>query len=117
MAVIGNTLRMEIDHRRAEIEVTKLVGGSNAFVRRPFLYTGGLYGLLGGMLAAALVGISCRLLAEPVTRLAQTYGSAFTLATPSLAQIGQLLAVGVGLGLVGAFLSTSRHLARIQPRV
>ncbi len=117
VAVIGNTLRMEIDHRRAEIEVTKLVGGSNAFVRRPFLYTGGLYGLLGGMLASALMGLSCRLLAEPVARLAQSYGSEFTLATPSLAQIGQLLAVGVGLGLVGAFLSTSRHLARIEPRV
>ena len=55
LAVIGNTIRLEIQNRRAEIEVTKLVGGSNGFVRRPFLYTGVLYGLGGALLAWGIV--------------------------------------------------------------
>jgi cell division transport system permease protein len=116
VAVIGNTIRLEILNRRAEIEITKLVGGSNAFVRRPFLYTGVFYGALGAALAAVLVLTACYLLAEPVALLAQSYGSDFRVATPTLAQLGLLLAAGAGLGLIGAFLSASRHLARIEPR-
>jgi len=116
VAVIGNTIRLEILNRRAEIEITKLVGGSNAFVRRPFLYTGVFYGALGAALAAVLVLTGCYLLAEPVALLAQSYGSDFRVATPTLAQLGLLLAAGAGLGLVGAFLSATRHLARIEPR-
>lgn len=116
VAVITNTIRLEIYNRRAEIEVTKLVGGSNAFVRRPFLYTGLFYGALGALLAAALVWSGCYMLAAPVGRLAASYGSGFAVATPGLRELGLLLAVGVGLGLAGAFLSASRHLARIEPR-
>ena len=116
VAVIGNTIRLEILNRRAEIEITKLVGGSNAFVRRPFLYTGVFYGALGAALAAVLVLTGCYLLAEPVALLAQSYGSDFRVATPTPAQLGLLLAAGAGLGLVGAFLSATRHLARIEPR-
>ena len=116
VAVIGNTIRLEILNRRAEIEITKLVGGSNAFVRRPFLYTGVFYGALGAALAAVLVLTGCYLLAEPVALLAQSYGSDFRVATPTLSQLGLLLAAGAGLGLVGAFLSATRHLARIEPR-
>lgn len=116
VAVIGNTIRLEIYSRRAEIEITKLVGGSNAFVRRPFLYTGLFYGGLGSLLAALLVWAGCHLLDAPVARLARSYGSDFSLATPSLGQVGLLLACGAGLGLIGAFLSASRHLARIEPR-
>ena len=58
LAVIGNTIRLEILNRRAEIEVTKLVGGSNGFVRRPFLYTGMLYGVGGALLAWAIIAAS-----------------------------------------------------------
>jgi cell division transport system permease protein len=116
VAVIGNTIRLEIYSRRAEIEITKLVGGSNAFVRRPFLYTGIFYGALGALLATALVWTGCLLLAAPVARLARSYGSLFALATPTLAQVGWGLLVGAGLGLIGAFLSASHHLARIEPR-
>jgi cell division transport system permease protein len=117
LAVIGNTIRLEIYNRRAEIEVTKLVGGSNGFVRRPFLYTGLLYGGLGALLAAGLlVGISS-LLAAPVARLAATYGSGFALASLELRDAGLLLAAGGGLGWIGAFVAATRHLARIEPRV
>ncbi|HTQ35424.1 MAG TPA: permease-like cell division protein FtsX [Steroidobacteraceae bacterium] len=117
LAIIGNTVRLEIFNRRAEIEVAKLVGGSNAFVRRPFLYTGLYYGMAGGLLAALLVLLGLSLLNEPVTRLADSYGSPFRLLTPGLREVGALMAAGGLLGLAGAGLSAARHLARIEPRV
>ena len=115
LAIIGNTVRLEIFNRRAEIEVSKLVGGSNAFVRRPFLYTGLYYGLAGGLAAALLILVGLSLLNGPVTRLAESYGSAFQLQTPGPAEIGLLLGAGGLLGLVGASLAAARHLARIEP--
>jgi cell division transport system permease protein len=116
LAVIGNTVRLEIFNRRNEIEVTKLVGGSNAFVRRPFLYTGLYYGLAGGLVATLLVLLGLSLLNGPVTRLAQSYGSDFRLLVPGLREVGVLLLVGALLGLLGAGLAAARHLARIEPR-
>jgi cell division transport system permease protein len=115
VAVVGNTIRLEIQNRRAEIEVTKLVGGTNAFVRRPFLYTGALYGLLGGLCAFVVVAVALWLLAPFAQRLAQTYGSAFTLQGPALRDLGILLGAGTLLGWVGAWLAAGRHLARIEP--
>jgi len=116
LAVVGNTIRLEIYSRRAEIEVTKLVGGSNAFVRRPFLYTGLLYGLAGSLLAAGLAWTALQLLDTPVAQLAQSYGSTFRLMTPGFAEAGALLAAGGLLGLLGSGIAASRHLARIEPR-
>jgi cell division transport system permease protein len=116
LAIIGNTVRLEIFNRRAEIEVTKLVGGSNAFVRRPFLYTGLYYGLAGALLAIVLVLLALSLLNGPVTRLAESYGSDFRLLTPGLRDVAGLLAAGAFLGVAGAWLATSRHLARIEPQ-
>jgi cell division transport system permease protein len=116
LAIIGNTIRLEIYNRRAEIEVTKLVGGSNAFVRRPFLYTGLYYGLLGAVLASVLVMVGLALLNAPVARLAATYGSEFRLLLPGWREVGALLSIGAVLGLLGAWLAAARHLARIEPR-
>ena len=116
LAIIGNTIRLEIYNRRAEIEVTKLVGGSNAFVRRPFLYTGLYYGIGGGLLATLLVLLGLTLLNGPVGRLATSYGSTFRLLVPGLADVASLLASGGILGLAGAWLAAARHLARIEPR-
>jgi len=116
LAIIGNTVRLEILNRRAEIEVSKLVGGSNAFVRRPFLYTGLYYGLAGGLLATLLVLLGLTLLNGPVTRLAESYGSPFRLLMPGLVEITTLVGIGGCLGFVGASLAAARHLARIEPR-
>lgn len=116
LAVIGNTIRLEILNRRAEIEVTKLVGGSNAFVRRPFLYTGVLYGLIGALLAWAIVEIAVIVLGRPIGTLAELYGSHFALRGPPLDDVGVLLASGVVLGWLGAWISAARHLRRIEPR-
>jgi cell division transport system permease protein len=116
LAVIGNTIRLEILNRRAEIEVTKLVGGSNGFVRRPFLYTGVLYGLGGALLAWIIVEVAIAVLGQPVATLAQLYGSRYSLQGPSGDDIGVLLAAGIVLGWLGAWISAARHLRSIEPR-
>ena len=116
LAVVGNTIRLEIAARRAEIEVTKLVGGSNAFVRRPFLYTGVLYGLGGALLAWGIMALAIAVLGESVANLARLYGSRYLLRGPTLEEIGVLLAAGVVLGWLGAWISAARHLRSIEPR-
>lgn len=116
LAVVGNTIRLEILNRRAEIEVTKLVGGSNAFVRRPFLYTGLLYGVGGAILAWAILEAAVLVLDPAVTTLAQLYGSRYALQGPSSQVLGVLFGGGMALGWLGAWISAHRHLRSIEPR-
>jgi len=115
VAVVGNTIRLEILNRRAEIEVTKLVGATNAFVRRPFLYTGMFYGALAGLLAWGLVAAARAVLAPSAARLAAAYGQRFELVGPTLRELGLLAAAGLVLGGLGALLATARELSRIEP--
>jgi cell division transport system permease protein len=115
MVIIGNTIRLDIQNRREEIEVTKLVGGSDAFVRRPFLYSGFWYGLGGGIAAWLLVVTVVALLAQPVQRIAGLYGSGFSLNGLTLQQTLSLLTAGIGLGWVGSLLATNRHLKNVEP--
>jgi cell division transport system permease protein len=115
LAVVGNTIRLEILNRRAEIEVTKLVGGSNAFVRRPFLYTGILYGVGGAALAWAILEAAVLVLNQPVTTLAQLYGSRYALQGPSGEVLAALFGGGMALGWLGAWISAHRHLRSIEP--
>lgn len=116
LAVVGNTIRLEILNRRAEIEVTKLVGGSNGFVRRPFLYTGLMYGLGGAALAWAIITATVFVLSGPVATLAQLYGSQYALAGLDARDSTILLGSGAVLGWLGAWISASRHLREIEPR-
>jgi cell division transport system permease protein len=116
LGIVGNTIRLEIDGRRAEIEVTKLVGGSNAFVRRPFLYSGLWQGFLGGLLAAALVTAGLVALEPFVARLAAAYGSDFILKSLSIREWPLVVAGGAALGFLGAWLAAAYHLHRIEPR-
>jgi cell division transport system permease protein len=114
--VVGNTIRLDILNRRAEIEVMKLVGATDGFARRAFLYSGVWYGLGGGLLAVLLVAGSVAALAGPVTRLAGLYGSALQLSGlgfgPGLAVMG----VSIGLGWLGSWLAATRHIRAIEPR-
>lgn len=114
--VVGNTIRLEIQNRAVEIEVIKLVGGTDGFIRRPFLYLGLCYGLTGAALAALLLAAALLLLGPPVRALAALYGSSFALTGLSLAETGLLLAGGAVLGWAGAGLATARHLRAIEPK-
>ena len=113
--VIGNTIRLEINNRREEIQVVKLVGGSDGFIRRPFLYMGFFYGLAGAAMAALTVTLSLSLLASPTHALAQLYGSSFNLAGLTWLQTLLLLGSGALLGWAGAGVAAARHLRAIEP--
>jgi cell division transport system permease protein len=115
IVIVGNTIRLDIQNRRDEIEVTKLVGGSDAFVRRPFLYSGVWYGLGGGIVAWVVSAIVIASLREPVTRLAGLYGSGFEIRGLGLQPTLVLLASGVVLGWLGSFIAATRHLRDIEP--
>ena len=114
--ILGNTIRLAIENRREEILVVKLVGGSNPFVRRPFLYTGLWYGVGGGFFAALLVSLSLWYLQGPVQELAGLYQSEFALRGLGLMGALNLLILGGLLGLAGAWLAVTRHLSEIEPR-
>jgi len=116
LLVVGNTIRLEIENRRNEVQIMDLVGATRAFIRRPFLYSGAWYGLLGSMLAWIMVTGAIQLLQRPVEHLASLYHTQFSLSglggLPSLS----LLAGGALLGTVGAWVAVSRHLNRVEPQ-
>ena len=116
VVIIGNTIRLDIENRRDEIEVTKLIGASNAFVRRPFLWTGFWYGLFGGLFALALVFYGLYLLEGPVARLAGLYQSNIAIASMNAAEAAGIVGIGVVLGLLGSWFTAARHMRRIEPR-
>lgn len=113
---LGNTLRLAIENRRDEIVIIKLIGGSNAFVRRPFLYTGLWYGLGGGIAAALMVSMALWYLGQPVSALAELYQSDFRLQWRGVIGALEVILIGGALGLAGAWLAVSRHLGEIEPR-
>ena len=116
VVIIGNTIRLDIQNRREEIEVTKLIGATNAFVRRPFLWSGFWYGLFGGLLAVGLVQYGLYLLERPAARLAGLYQSNLVVLDLSLRESAAILAIGVLLGLLGSWFAAARHMRRIEPR-
>ncbi len=115
LLIVGNTIRLEIQNRQAEIEITKLIGATNAFIRRPFLYTGFWYGLFGGIIAWILVAISVTLLKGPVSTLASLYESAFDLSSLNWLNVLTLLGGSALLGLLGSWLAVGKHLSAIEP--
>jgi cell division transport system permease protein len=113
--IVSNTIRLDILNRRAEIEVMKLVGASDGFTRRPFLYTGIWYGLGGGLLALMLVAVASTVLARPVAQLAFLYGSGFQLQGMESITAGAVLGLSVGLSWLGSWLAATRHIRAIEP--
>jgi cell division transport system permease protein len=112
---VGNTIRLEIEARRDEIVVMKLIGAPNSFIRRPFLYTGLWYGLAGGALACVLVQGAMFALAGPARRLAGLYESSYTLVGLDAREVGIILAAGIALGVFGSAWTVGRHLGRYEP--
>lgn len=115
IAIVGNTIRLDINVRRDEIEVIKLVGGSNAFVRRPFLYGGVWYGLCGGLLAWLLVTVVVGALHGPIERVATLYASGFRLQGLGVEAAGLLVGGATLLGWLGSWITADYHLGRIEP--
>ena len=115
LLVISNTIRLAIENRRKEIRVVKMVGGTDSFVRRPFLYMGLWFGVGGSVIAVILIEVGFSWLNQPITKLAASYGSQFKLAGFDGFSFIVLLLVGMGLGLLGARHAVGRHLKDMEP--
>jgi cell division transport system permease protein len=116
IAVTFNTVRLQIVTHQAEIEVSRLVGATTSYIRRPFVWQGAVIGFAGGVMALGLVAGSVYIVNGEVARLAATYGSDFRLSLPPAGDLAACLTFAGALGWVGAYLSVSRHLYAIQPR-
>ena len=116
LLIIGNVISLALDNRRNEVVVVKLIGGTNAYIRRPFLYTGFWYGVIGGFLAWVFVAIALYWMSIPVARLAELYHSFFKLEGLGFFGLIALVSVGSALGLLGAWLSVTRQLSTIEPK-
>jgi cell division transport system permease protein len=114
VAVTFNTIRLQVMAQAAEIEVARMIGATDAFIRRPFYYYGALQGALGGLLAATLVAGALSLLAGPVGDLAALYGGSFSLRTPGAIEVALLAGAGAFLGWLGAQLSVSLSLRKFD---
>ena len=112
--VISNTIRLDIQNRVREIHVQKLIGATNAFVRRPFLYTGFWYGTLGSLLAWILVNIGLFLLSAPIQHLAKLYQSEFELNYLSSSTGFLMIFISISLGYIGSWLAVGHHLKDIK---
>lgn len=117
VVIVGNTIRLDIQNRRQEIEVAKLLGASDAFVRRPFLYVGFWYGLMGGAIALAVLGAGLFLLRGPLEHLLSLYGTGLEGFGLTPATVLMVIAAGLAAGWMGAWAAVARHLSAIEPRV
>jgi len=113
--IIGNTIRLSIENRRAEILIVKLTGGTNAYVQRPFIYYGFLFGLGGGVSCMLILAAVYYWNQPPLHSLSQAYGGDFGLQGPGLLDAILLIFVSSMLGVVGAWVAVYRHLRGIEP--
>jgi cell division transport system permease protein len=116
LLVVGNTIRLAIQNRYKEIVVMKLIGGTDAFIRRPFLYTGFWYGLFGGIIAWLLVSFALLSISQPLEKLTMLYQNQFELANISFLTVLILLGISIFLGLAGSWFAVGRHLREIEPQ-
>lgn len=114
IAVVFNTIRLQVLTQREEIAVSKLLGATDNFIHRPFYYTGALLGLCAGAVALGGVALALQPLNAAIAEFARLYASEFQLAPLSAPEVAGLLAISAGLGLIGAMLSVQRHLARLN---
>lgn len=114
VAVVFNTIRLQVMTQRDEIEVCRMFGATNAYIYRPFYYTGALLGLCAGAVALGAVAASLLPLNDAIADFARLYASEFRLVPLEAPTAAALLAASAALGLVGALLSVRRHLARLD---
>jgi len=116
VAVTFNTIRLQILTRREEIEVSKLIGATDSFIRRPFLYYGALQGLAGGLAAWAIIWAGVTILNGALVDLSRLYAARIELRHLGVEDSASLLVFSAALGWFGSWLSVNRHLATIEPR-
>jgi cell division transport system permease protein len=114
IAIIGNTIRLQILTQREEIEVSKLIGATNRFIRRPFLYAGIIYGMGGGLVALMLLALITQLFNLSINEIADLYASQFKLQLPNQVSMVILLAVAITLGWLGSYFAVNRSLAQFE---
>lgn len=114
--IVGNTIKLLIMNRRHEIEITKLVGGTDTFVRRPFLYYGALFGFFGALIALGLLLLAAKLTQPAIEQLAASYQTGNLVYSPSESEIAIVIAISTGLGWLAARWSVAQHLRHIQPK-
>ncbi len=112
LLVVGNTIKLNIENRKKEIEVSRMIGATSAYIRRPFLYSGLWYGLFGGVMSLVFVHFALLFLVSPVNELAQLYGSTFTISGLGVKITLYILIASSFLGLVGAWIAVGRHLRK-----
>jgi len=116
LLIVGNTIKLLILNRRQEIEITKLVGATDSFVRRPFLYYGWFYGLFGAFIALLLLWSASQVLSPPLTELAELYDRNSLIYSLKWYEIAAFPVIGGTIGWFAARWSVARHLKDIQPR-
>ncbi|MCK5726344.1 MAG: permease-like cell division protein FtsX [Thiotrichaceae bacterium] len=112
LLVVGNTIRLDIENRKEEIDVTRFIGGTRAYIRRPFIFGGLWYGLFGGIISLVVVHTSLLFLIPPVDKLAKLYSSHFTLSGLDFTTTFYILIISCSLGVLGAWVAVSRHLRK-----
>lgn len=115
--IIGNTIRLSIMNKREEIEVMKLVGATEGFIQRPFLYTGIWYGFFGGFLAFLVLELMLWWLGAAITRVAESYNNTFVLQGLTFGEFGYLMLIAISLGFIGSLLSVRRYVSQIEPEM
>jgi len=116
LLIISNAVALSLDSKSEEVIVIKLVGGTNAYVRRPFLYTGLCYGSFGGILSWIFIAIAVYWLSIPIEKLSALYQSSIELEGLGFFGLISLISIGVSLGLLGAWLAVTRQLSAIEPK-
>ncbi len=114
--IIGNTIRLAIINQKDAIAVMKLVGATDSFIQRPFLYSGIWYGILGGVFASLAIALLSYYLSGALTTLTDLYGSSFILQGLSFNESMALIGFAVGLGLLGSYISVRQHIRDIEPK-
>ena len=115
LVIVSNTIRLSVYNRKAEIEIIKLFGATDAFIQRPFLYSGFWYGFFGTLLAWALVTVSLLAVELPLRELVRTYNSTFSFITLGPRHLICLFVAAVGLGLLGSWLAVRRYIKAVEP--
>ena len=114
VAISGNAIRAQVLVRRDEIQVSRLIGATHRYIRRPFIYLGAVQGLLGGLAAGGVLAIAGWMLQSPVAHLASLYSSGFSLVPPTLMEIGIVLGFTTLFGWLGAWISVTRALRQVE---